>query len=304
MEVLELDVWKGDWGLPSVDVECLQVLVYAKFNGIPIKVNTSGNPFNTPHGRLPVLRTTDGRFDTAREIILYFTETCNTTKDKLTQKELATVMAYSELLKEKLFPALQFIWWIDKKNVDELIRPFYSRSLPFPFNFYYPGKFERQSRTLFECLYPTEENVTDIENKVYSEARKCLTLLSTRLEDSKYFFGKKPTVIDAILYSYLAPLLKVPLPNPALQNHLKACTNLVKYVSRISQKYFESEYQEYEQRKAEENTHKMRRDSESDFPNKRRNQVFAGIFATLAMVVYAVSTGIVKLFRVAHARRV
>lgn len=26
-EVLQLDVWKGDWGLPSVDIECLQVLV-------------------------------------------------------------------------------------------------------------------------------------------------------------------------------------------------------------------------------------------------------------------------------------
>lgn len=26
-EVLELDIWKGDWGLSSVDIECLQVLV-------------------------------------------------------------------------------------------------------------------------------------------------------------------------------------------------------------------------------------------------------------------------------------
>lgn len=27
MEIFELDIWKGDWGLPSVDTECLQVLV-------------------------------------------------------------------------------------------------------------------------------------------------------------------------------------------------------------------------------------------------------------------------------------
>ncbi|XP_078041458.1 metaxin-1 isoform X5 [Augochlora pura] len=271
MEELELDVWKNDWGLPSVDVECLQVLAYAKFNGIPIKVNTSGNPYNTPHEKQ------------------WNSET------ELNATECALILAYNELLKEKLLPALQFIWWIDKKNVDELIRPWYSKALPFPLNFYYPGKFERQSRALFECLYPTEDNITDIENKVYSEARKCLTLLSTRLEDSKhYFFGDKPTMIDAILYSYLAPLLKISLPNSALQNHLKACTNLVKYVSRISQKYFEKDCQEYEQRKAEENSNKVRRDSETDFPNKRRNQFFAGIFATLAMAAYAISTGIVQ----------
>lgn len=27
IEVLQLDIWKGDWGLPSVNIECLQVLV-------------------------------------------------------------------------------------------------------------------------------------------------------------------------------------------------------------------------------------------------------------------------------------
>ena len=24
---MELDIWKGDWGLPSVDIECLQIFV-------------------------------------------------------------------------------------------------------------------------------------------------------------------------------------------------------------------------------------------------------------------------------------
>lgn len=27
MDMFELSIWKGDWGLPSVDTECLQVLV-------------------------------------------------------------------------------------------------------------------------------------------------------------------------------------------------------------------------------------------------------------------------------------
>lgn len=26
-DILQLDIWKGDWGLPSVDIDCLQVLV-------------------------------------------------------------------------------------------------------------------------------------------------------------------------------------------------------------------------------------------------------------------------------------
>ncbi|XP_014482724.1 PREDICTED: metaxin-1-like [Dinoponera quadriceps] len=56
--------------------------------------------------------------------------------------------------------------WIDKKNLDELVRPWYCKVLPFPLNFYYPGKFERQAQFLIQCLYPMEDNTNDIENEV------------------------------------------------------------------------------------------------------------------------------------------
>lgn len=27
ISVMEVDIWKGEWGLPSVDVHCLEVMV-------------------------------------------------------------------------------------------------------------------------------------------------------------------------------------------------------------------------------------------------------------------------------------
>jgi metaxin len=42
--------------------------------------------------------------------------------------------------------------------------------------------------------------------------------------------------------------LKSPLPNPSLQNHLKACTNLVAFVGRVSQNYFPQIAFEYEKK--------------------------------------------------------
>lgn len=56
--------------------------------------------------------------------------------------------------------------WIDKKNLDELIRPWYCKALPFPFKFYYPGKFERQAHALMQSLYSMEDNIDVIENEV------------------------------------------------------------------------------------------------------------------------------------------
>ncbi|RLU20930.1 hypothetical protein DMN91_007544, partial [Ooceraea biroi] len=294
-EILQLDIWKGDWGLPSVDVECLQVLAYAKFSEVPLKINLTSNPFRTPNGRLPLLKAGLKTLDTVKDILPFFRGKHYNIDYVLTDKQCADVMAYDALLKEKLYPAIQFIWWIDKKNLEELVRPWYCKALPFPLNFYYPGRFERQAHSLMQSLYPLEDNINVIENEVYLKAQECLTLLSTKLGDDEFFYGQQPSAIDAIIYSYLAPLLKAPLPNPVLQNHLKACTNLAKYVSRISQRYFESEYQSYEKQRAEKTADKLRRNSESEFPNKRRNQILAAFVATLAMLGYALSTGIVKV---------
>ena len=33
---MELEAWSGDWGLPSIDAECLKILAFAKFSGAPL----------------------------------------------------------------------------------------------------------------------------------------------------------------------------------------------------------------------------------------------------------------------------
>ncbi|XP_012272254.1 metaxin-1 isoform X2 [Orussus abietinus] len=294
MSPMRLEIWRGDWGLPSTDVNCLRVLAYAKFSEAPLEVMATSNPFRAPKGQLPVLRCDAQTLATPKDITAFLNARNYTTDFGLNSKQCAEVLAYDTMLKDKLYPALQFIWWVDQKNCTEIIRPWYGKAIPFPLSLYYPGKFERQAKAMVEALYPLED-ISGIENEVYSEAQKCLTLLSTRLGESHYFFGSAPTSLDAIIYSYLAPLLQAPVPNAALQNHLKACGNLTQFVTRITQKYFPDDYTRYMKQKAEENAQKLRRDSDSEFPNKRRNQFLAGLCATLAMVSYALSTGIVQV---------
>ena len=74
--------------------------------------------------------------------------------------------------------------------------------------------------------------------QVYSEAEKCLKTLSDRLGESEYFFGNRPSSFDAIVFAYLAPLVKAPFPNSTLSNHVKGIANLSRFVARISQKNF------------------------------------------------------------------
>ena len=47
-----------------------------------------------------------------------------------------------------------------------------------------------------------------VESAVYKKAEECLSLLARRLGEEPYFFGKSPSSVDALMYGYLAPLLK------------------------------------------------------------------------------------------------
>lgn len=48
----------------------------------------------------------------------------------------------------------------------------------------------------------------------------------------------RATLLDAQAFGYLALLLNAPLLNVGLQNHLKACRNLVQFCQRILNAHF------------------------------------------------------------------
>lgn len=82
----------------------------------------------------------------------------------------------------------------------------------------------------YECNFLTLQ--------IYNEAEKCLKTLSDWLGESEYFFGNRPSSFDAIVFAYLAPLVKAPFPNGTLSNHVKGIVNLTRFVARINQKNF------------------------------------------------------------------
>lgn len=293
---MELYIWRGDWGLPSVDLHCLEIMAYAKFSGVPLQTCVTNNPFWTPNGRLPVFKHGKQILSGFPEISAYLRRKNFNADFGLSHKQCSEVLAYTQLLRGQLYFALQYVWWVDTKNYIELIRPWYAKALPFPCNYYYPGSYEREAKQNLQALYDQDDDLQSIETFVYGEAEKCLTALSTRLGDQEFFFGSHPTSLDATVYAYLAPLLKVPFPSPALQNYLKACSNLARFVVRITQRYFPYAIQEFDAKKsAGSGAQGETPESVSDFPNRRRHQILAGLFAAAAMTGYALSTGLVQV---------
>ncbi|XP_054756662.2 metaxin-1-like [Lytechinus pictus] len=291
-ELMEMDCWKGDWGLPSIDRDCLKVMAYAQFAGAPIKVHRDRRLWRNISAHYPVFYSNGMTLKTADSIIEHLKQNEFNADSELNDQQRADILAYSSLLEEKLLPALQYTWWVDAKNYTEFSRPWFAKTIHFPFNYFIPGQLQRIAESSLEAkrggLHLLDGELTQ---NVMKDAKYCLNMLSERLGQKEFFFGETPTSLDALVFSYLAPLIRVPFPSNTLQIHCKACDNLVMFCSRILQRYFPQVPQ------GSENTSRESRattEESFDDPHKRRNQILSVLFAATAMVGYALFSGLVQ----------
>ncbi|XP_076334696.1 metaxin-1 isoform X2 [Tachypleus tridentatus] len=144
-----LETWEGDWGLPSIDLFALQIMAYAKFSGAPLKLNKTNKPWHSPNGQLPVFRHgPKKRFSRFGDITAYLRGQNYNADFDLTKKQCSDVVAYSSLLRDKLYPAFLYILWVDNKNYTELTRPWFIKVLPFPVKHFLPGYFQKKAQKI------------------------------------------------------------------------------------------------------------------------------------------------------------
>ncbi|XP_029789319.1 metaxin-1, partial [Suricata suricatta] len=297
---MELFCWSGGWGLPSVDLDSLAVLTYARFTGAPLKVHKTGNPWRSPSGTLPALRTSDGEvISVPHKILTHLRKEKYNADYDLSARQGADTLAFMSLLEEKLLPVLIHTFWVDTKNYVEVTRKWYAEAMPFPLNFFLPGRMQRQfmERLQLLCGERRPEDEDELEKELYQEARECLTLLSQRLGSQKFFFGDAPASLDAFMFGYLALLLQARLPSGKLQAHLRGLHNLCAYCAHILSLYFPWDGAEVPLPRQTP----AGPEAEEE-PHRRRDQVLSVLAALAAMAGYALLSGIVSLQRAAPTR--
>uniref|UniRef100_A0ABI7X0B2 Metaxin-1 n=1 Tax=Felis catus TaxID=9685 RepID=A0ABI7X0B2_FELCA len=217
----------------------------------------------------------------------------------LSARQGADTLAFMSLLEEKLLPVLIHTFWVDTKNYVEVTRKWYAEAMPFPLNFFLPGRMQRQfmERLQLLCGEHRPENEEELEKELYQEARECLTLLSQRLGSQKFFFGDAPASLDAFVFGYLAPLLQARLPSGRLQAHLRGLHNLCAYCAHILSLYFPWDGAEVPPPRQTP----AGPEAEEE-PYRRRNQVLSVLAGLAAMAGYALLSGIVSIQRAAPAR--
>ncbi|XP_060777831.1 metaxin-1a isoform X2 [Neoarius graeffei] len=276
--------WKMLWTLTA----------YARFAGTPLKVHKIANPWRSPTGSLPALKTEeDGSFSHPSKIIIQLRKQKYNADYDLSVKEGADMLAFISLVEEKLMPALIYALWIEPKNYVEVTRPWHAENITFPLNFFLPSRMQCQHLERVRLMRGngTLEAGEEAEKELYSDALECMNLLSQRLGSNRFFFGDSPSSLDAYVFGYLAPLLKIRLPSSGLQQHLKTLDNLTKFCSNILSLYFPDE-----NRGVSQPASNVQESSDFDHePYKRGKQLLSILVAAAAMLGYALLTGIVAI---------
>lgn len=307
--MMELYIWPSEFGLPSVDPQCLQFMACAKFCAAPITVTPSTSPwrFNESFPLVAIKSDEESKlkyvadFDSFAEILR------TSAQDVILDSELTAAHksefdAYSSMMLQDFYPALLHLLWLDQWNYEAVTSPLYSSMLFFPYGIYFLERRRMQVKAYVEARGQSEKNLLLF-------ACSTINLLSAKLGDNKYFYGDKPSSLDALIFGYLAPIMKMPLPSDRLQLHLLSFANLVRFVESIISIYLPlSESQLRQQsisreiwfkrrtkaQKAAERLNIRKQTVEQEEKMPLRDAVLFAAAAVTLSVLFAVHTGLVS----------
>ncbi|GIY15459.1 metaxin-2 [Caerostris darwini] len=198
---------------------CLSVKAFLRMCDLNFQIEMRTNAESmSPSGSLPFLRC--GKFIIAdvEPIINFVQAKGKSLSNHLDNSEKADMKAYISLVNIVLHNAELYVSWCDSSTLQEVTKPRFISSLPWPVNH-------------FLCWQTKHE--------VYDMVDNCCYALSERLGTQKYFFGDRPTELDAIVFGHLFAILTTPLPDNRLCTIVREYQNLVDLCQRIDVDYFQ-----------------------------------------------------------------
>ncbi|KAF9432828.1 hypothetical protein BGZ76_010258 [Entomortierella beljakovae] len=243
--VSELYIYGGAFGLPSIDSQCLAMISYLSIvSHQEYTIVVCNDATLSPSGELPMLHDGNNWIAGTNRIMAYLAKTGYNANEELTTEDLAKSVAYSTLADESLTDAILYSWFADSENFLGATRKAYSNLLPFPSRYLLPVQIRKSAiqrvRKYGDLTKIDSGDVAnDDDSKIYDLARDCYRVLDRKLGENEFFFGVKPSSLDAKVFGYLAIQLFPDIPNPRFREILKAeFPRLVAYSERCREEFF------------------------------------------------------------------
>lgn len=232
--MIRLHQYPPMFGIANPSPFCMKLETWLRMADLPFEIVPVVDPRKGPKGKVPWIE--DGRTTVADSgfIVDYLKATYGDRLDgHLSAQQRATALAMQRLIEEHLYWAIAHGRFIDDAVWPQTKTPFLAGfpALLRPL----VGRLVR--RTIAKALH-MQGLGRHSQDDLYRLGCDDLTALSTTLGDTQYFFGDKPTELDATAYGFLAQVLWAPGPS-RLREHMQQTHNLPAFCERMKREFYE-----------------------------------------------------------------
>ncbi|CAK8687725.1 metaxin-2-like isoform X1 [Clavelina lepadiformis] len=215
----------------------LGVEVYLRMCECSFKVVTCTNAeFMAPSGKLPVLLCGKFVISEPTPVINFMKQKGISLSKDLPESEQRDLKAYIEMINNILIPAELFVTWAHEETLTQITSVRYGSPYPWPLNKILCWRKKQEMLTYLEAVGWGKDQRSLAT--VQEELKRCCQALAQKLANKKFFFGQKPTELDALVFGHLYTLLTTKLPDNRMAETVQSFQNLVSFCKNIEKQYF------------------------------------------------------------------
>jgi len=237
-DVILYQTFEEDQILLPDNVACLAVQAYLHMVDLDFVVQYRTNAESmSPTGRIPFIKAGDFVVAEMDHIVSFVNSKSISLVRDLNDSQRADMRAYMSLVNNVLGNAELYLSWIDDVTYNSVTKPRYSSVYPWPLDVVLTWQKQKQIANKLKALGWAQKSLEE----VYTEVENCCKALSERLDNETFFFGSRPTELDALVFGHLFALLTTPLADNRLKNIVEKFRNLVKLAEKVDRIYFEKQ---------------------------------------------------------------
>jgi glutathione S-transferase len=233
MSTIVLHQFSRSFGLPNASPFCMKLETYLRMAEIPHELAFEETLDKAPKKKMPYIEDEGQKIGDSNLVIEYLQKKYGDRTDAhLSAADRAVSLAMRRMIDENLYWALVYSRWVDEKNWP-ITRSVYFGELPPVVKQILPGVLRKG--TIKSMTGHGMGKHTEAE--IYEIGCRDIQALSDFLGDREFFFGDRPTILDATAYATIANLIKVPMDSP-LRTKATGLANLVSFNDRITSKFY------------------------------------------------------------------
>ncbi len=214
---------------------CVKVEAYLKMAGLAYDTH-SGNKYlrRAPKGKLPFIRDGDDVIADSMYIIRHLEDKHNGVLDgHLTPEQKAVAHSFIKMIDENLYWTMVYSRWAMDDNWMILKEAFFG-SLPFPLKLFVPNMIRKNLLKTLQGQGIARHSAAEVTEIGDGD----LAALSDYLGDKQYFFGDRPSSLDATAFGILSQMLLLDTFSAPVFDKARGYKNLVDFTHRVQDKYF------------------------------------------------------------------